>query len=169
MRFACSAAALRTYSRPLVRIVLVVAYGSLVSNGLSTTRGLSSARQGVAHHALPLPTLPGRLLIAGLFAASPRHSSARNPASFPPTRLIESGHRFFGTVSRGFAQVVEQRRQPMGPAQRLYPRRGGRRRLHRRRCATAKACSTPRSRRPAGLLAGPLARLRCRRRRRPRP
>lgn len=30
------------------------------------------------------------------------------PQKFAPEQLVESGHRFFGTVSRGLAQVVEE-------------------------------------------------------------
>jgi hypothetical protein len=32
----------------------------------------------------------------------------RRPGTFSPDELVQEGHRFFGTVSRGLAQVVEQ-------------------------------------------------------------
>ena len=39
-------------------------------------------------------------------APSGQHPSGR-PGEFSPGELIESGHRFFGTISRGLAEVVE--------------------------------------------------------------
>ncbi|MBI4367311.1 MAG: DUF1134 domain-containing protein [Deltaproteobacteria bacterium] len=35
-------------------------------------------------------------------------SQGRTPPTFSPGELVNEGHRFFGTVSRGLAQVVEQ-------------------------------------------------------------
>ncbi len=57
-------------------------------------------------------------LIAGGCLALPRslkadaapaagHDPNARPGEFSPDEVIESGHRFFGTISRGLAQVVE--------------------------------------------------------------
>lgn len=40
-------------------------------------------------------------------AATPGQHTDGRPGEFSSEELIESGHRFFGTVSRGLAQVVE--------------------------------------------------------------
>jgi hypothetical protein len=45
------------------------------------------------------------LILAGL--ASPAHAQ-RAPNQYSSNELVENGHRFFGTVSRGLAQVIEQ-------------------------------------------------------------
>ncbi len=45
------------------------------------------------------------VLLAGL-AVGP--ASAQQPDRYGPGELIDSGHRFFGSVSRGLAQVVER-------------------------------------------------------------
>lgn len=34
--------------------------------------------------------------------------AAQQPSSYPPDDLINAGHRFFGEVSRGLAQIIEQ-------------------------------------------------------------
>ena len=38
----------------------------------------------------------------------PREEAQPRPGRFSSNELVNSGHRFFGTVSRGFAQVVEK-------------------------------------------------------------
>ena len=56
-------------------------------------------------------TLLGTSLLAAAATALPG-SGARaleeQPGRFTPEELIDNGHRFFGTVSRGLAQVVEE-------------------------------------------------------------
>jgi hypothetical protein len=54
-----------------------------------------------------------RQLIGGLGAsvaagiASPALAQAQRPQRFQTQQLVDSGHQFFGTISRGLAQVVE--------------------------------------------------------------
>jgi hypothetical protein len=54
-----------------------------------------------------------RQLIGGLGAAaatalaSPALAQSQRPQRFQTQQLIDSGHQFFGTISRGLAQVVE--------------------------------------------------------------
>jgi hypothetical protein len=54
-----------------------------------------------------------RQLIGGLGASvaagitSPALAQAQRPQRFQTQQLIDSGHQFFGTISRGLAQVVE--------------------------------------------------------------
>ncbi len=55
--------------------------------------------------------LSRRALVAGAVAcACPRASSAQSgaPPKFTTAELVDSGHRFFGSVSRGLAQAVEE-------------------------------------------------------------
>ena len=48
-------------------------------------------------------------LTAGLFLpAAGALAYQERPQKFAPEQLVDSGHRFFGTVSRGLAQVVEE-------------------------------------------------------------
>lgn len=54
-----------------------------------------------------------RQLISGLGAASlgslatPAMAQAARPQKFEPNQLVDSGHQFFGTISRGLAQAIE--------------------------------------------------------------
>jgi hypothetical protein len=52
----------------------------------------------------------GALLAAGLAvpALLPRASRAAAPDTFEPREVVNNGHRFFGSVSRGLASVVEE-------------------------------------------------------------
>jgi len=52
----------------------------------------------------------GALLAAGLAAPAllPRASRAAAPDTFEPGEVVNNGHRFFGSVSRGLASVVEE-------------------------------------------------------------
>lgn len=45
---------------------------------------------------------------ASLLPTSPALAYQERPQKFAPDQLVDSGHRFFGTVSRGLAQVVEE-------------------------------------------------------------
>ncbi|HYF55975.1 MAG TPA: DUF1134 domain-containing protein [Salinarimonas sp.] len=48
-------------------------------------------------------------LLLGLAAAPVQAQAAPdNPGTFSPAELVENGHRFFGTVSRGLALTVEE-------------------------------------------------------------
>ena len=59
---------------------------------------LGSASPGLAQQQEP-PPMPQQL---------PREQVEPRPGRFSSSELVNSGHRFFGTVSRGFAQVVEK-------------------------------------------------------------
>ena len=54
-----------------------------------------------------------RQWVAGLAASTagaltnPAFAQAGRPQKFQPEQLVDSGHQFFGTISRGLAQVVE--------------------------------------------------------------
>ncbi|WP_264046417.1 DUF1134 domain-containing protein [Methylobacterium flocculans] len=68
----------------------------------------------------PLPPAPSRrALVAGLasglaasllLGTSPRALAAGDgrPGTFRPEELVDNGHRFFGSMSRGLAQLVEE-------------------------------------------------------------
>ncbi len=43
-----------------------------------------------------------------LLPAIPAFAYQERPQKFAPEQLVDSGHKFFGTVSRGLAQVVEE-------------------------------------------------------------
>ena len=45
---------------------------------------------------------------SGLLSATQALAYQDRPQKFAPEQLVDSGHRFFGTVSRGLAQVVEE-------------------------------------------------------------
>jgi hypothetical protein len=47
-------------------------------------------------------------LAAGPLAAQPAPASPPPGSQYPPGELISTGHRFFGTVSRGLATVIEK-------------------------------------------------------------
>jgi hypothetical protein len=49
-----------------------------------------------------------------LSAAVPGVVSARQPESFSDNEIVNSGHRFFGSVSRGLAQGIEKATQRWG-------------------------------------------------------
>ena len=80
--------------------------------------------------------------------------------------ILDTGHRFFGGVSRGLASVVETRVLDLGSAERLRARPGRRRRVHRRTALRRRRALHQERRRPERLLAGPDARLGRGRRRR---
>src|SRR5260221_4502064 len=45
--------------------------------------------------------------IAAAQTPPPAPAPAEQAGTFPPRELVREGHRFFGTVSRGLAQIVE--------------------------------------------------------------
>lgn len=45
---------------------------------------------------------------AGGLPASAQVASSADPGTFKPAELVDSGHRFFGTVSRGLALTVQE-------------------------------------------------------------
>ena len=54
-----------------------------------------------------LRMIPLVLLLAG-FGIQPASAQAGRPGSFSSGELVDAGHRFFGTVSRGLATVIEK-------------------------------------------------------------
>ena len=48
------------------------------------------------------------LLVVSTLAAPAAAQEGPPPGSFPPGELVSTGHRFFGTVSRGLASVIEK-------------------------------------------------------------
>ena len=91
----------------------------------------------------------------------------QSPRTLCSNEILDAGHRFFGGVRAGWRAWSRTRVLPLGPAERLRPRPGRRRRLHRRAAFRRRHALHQECRRPAGLLAGPVARLGRRRRRRP--
>ncbi len=67
-----------------------------------------SAPQGVAHHARFRSTSVRSGADRGPITASASAQERPTSGQFSSNEIIQSGHRFFGTVSRGFAQVVER-------------------------------------------------------------
>jgi hypothetical protein len=63
-------------------------------------RGFLSAMLAVAFALFPLAALP-----PAAFAQMARQA---DPGTFTVTELVDSGHRFFGTVSRGLALTVQE-------------------------------------------------------------
>jgi hypothetical protein len=57
-----------------------------------------------------LRVIPLVLVLIGLAAqsAAAQTGPARNPNQYSSSELIDTGHRFFGTVSRGLASVIEK-------------------------------------------------------------
>jgi hypothetical protein len=53
-------------------------------------------------------TLGGGLAASLALPAASALAYQERPQRFAPDQLVDSGHRFFGTVSRGLAQVVEE-------------------------------------------------------------
>ena len=102
------------------------------------------------------PPPPGPVITA---PARPRQAAGS------ANELVDAGHHFFGGVSRGLATIVEKAGsewgKPNGTCSARKPAARSRRAALRRR----HALHQERGRR-ARLLAGPVARLRCRRRRR---
>ena len=63
-------------------------------------RGFLSAMLAAAFALFPLAALPS--------AAFAQMASQADPGTFTVTELVDSGHRFFGTVSRGLALTVQE-------------------------------------------------------------
>src|SRR3974377_36019 len=79
---------------------------------------------------------------------------------YSSNEVVDAGDRFFGPISRGPAPRRAKTRSPWGTAQRLYPGAGSRRRGGRRSALWGGHSVHQECGRPAGLLAGPIARLR---------
>jgi len=47
-------------------------------------------------------------LVLALLGMGTGHLAAQQPSSYPSGDLVNAGHRFFGEVSRGLAQIIEQ-------------------------------------------------------------
>lgn len=62
----------------------------------------------LAMTALLLGTLPTASALAQGAPAPPPASAAPDEGRFSSSEVVNAGHRFFGTVSRGLAQVVEK-------------------------------------------------------------
>src|SRR4030081_2954807 len=75
----------------------------MVSNGLSETAAIRR------RHAMRI-VLRTLILLLALTALAPSASGAQaRPADrFEPGELVETGHRFFGGVSRGLATIIEK-------------------------------------------------------------
>ncbi|MDB5651139.1 MAG: hypothetical protein JWL62_2659 [Hyphomicrobiales bacterium] len=52
--------------------------------------------------------LKGAVIAAGSVAGLSASAQAGRPQKFSTNELVDNGHRFFGSVSRGLAQVVEE-------------------------------------------------------------
>jgi hypothetical protein len=59
--------------------------------------------------ALKLAMIAGGLFLSPVLPAAKAatEDAGARPGEFSPNEIVESGHRFFGTLSRGLAQVVE--------------------------------------------------------------
>src|SRR5215469_5177281 len=83
-----------------------------VSIGLSRFRALSSNGAHMMRANLRLAAALSVLasciaLVPGIAAAQYQPPPPRNNNTFTPNELVREGHHFFGTVSRGLAQIVE--------------------------------------------------------------
>jgi hypothetical protein len=107
-------------------------------------------------------------IAAGLAAmAWARPASADVPAPFALEEVVDSGHRFFGGLSRGFAEGGSRGGPPMGSAQRLHPGSGSVRRVRGRTSLRRRRDDLhAQRRRSEGLLARSFRRFRRRSRRR---
>ena len=72
----------------------------------SGTRGTDRRHLLRTGLAAALGALPGLAQVRPAHAQAP--DDGRTPESFRPGEIVESGHRFFGTVSRGLALTVEE-------------------------------------------------------------
>ncbi len=104
---------------------------------------------------------------AALAAAQGPPPQQQDGRTFAPNELINEGHRFFGTVSRGLAQVVEKAVSHWGqPNGYILGQEGSGAFVVGLRYGDGNALHQE-CRRPAGVLGRPVDRLRHRRRRRP--
>ena len=79
-------------------------HGASPSNGAYDARDLALCGVGPLPHELCSGTCNGPKPAAPA-ATTTAHN--RQPGTFTPGELVREGHRFFGSVSRGLAQVVE--------------------------------------------------------------
>jgi hypothetical protein len=117
-------AALPSYSAPVVLIRLTVAgkrYGRHVSNALSGAVAPSLMEHLMrmtvrAKSARAMIRFVAAIAILGTLGAAPVAAQEGPPhgtlpageSRFSSGELVNTGHRFFGTVSRGLAQIVEK-------------------------------------------------------------
>jgi hypothetical protein len=64
--------------------------------------------------AISLAGLTGSLGLSGFSTQVSAYSSNERPGDYSSDELIRSGHQFFGTISRGLAQVVERATKQWG-------------------------------------------------------
>ena len=76
------------------------------------------------------------------------HARADTPATFTNDEIVDNGHRFFGSLSRGLAEADPGGGAPVGAAERLYPGPGGLRRVRRRPALRRRPDVHPQRRRP---------------------
>ncbi len=55
-----------------------------------------------------LVTGTAALLLSGVFAARAQAQAAGQRDTFSPQEVVDNGHKFFGSVSRGLASVIEE-------------------------------------------------------------
>jgi hypothetical protein len=74
-----------------------------MSNGLNGRFGRDQFMPGLVRLAAVI------LLLSGLgIGSAPAQPAPQSSGSFSPGEVVNAGHRFFGTVSRGLASVVEK-------------------------------------------------------------
>ena len=71
------------------------------------------------------------------------YANPGDPQSYRSEDLVQSGHQFFGSASRGLRLDRPGGRPPLGRAERLHPRPGSRRALSSAASAMAKASYSP--------------------------
>ena len=109
---------------------------------VSQCNGAADGRRTAGHDLATCPDQPG----------NPAGGARRQP---PPGIAIPAGRAGFDRASllrHGVARTCERHREggePMGPAQRLHPRPGSRRRLRRRTALRRRHALYPQRRRPA--------------------
>jgi hypothetical protein len=92
-----------------IRWFVIVKLGRLgdvpVNDVVNDARGIPRGHQ--MHAALRI-LLFALALVAGAATASAQEGGPQGPSRFSSSELISTGHRFFGTVSRGLATVIEK-------------------------------------------------------------
>ena len=93
----------------------------------------------------------------GAFGLVSRPARADAPAAFAPEEIVDNGHRFFGSVSRGLAEAVQEAGRRWGLPNAYILGTGGLGRLRRRSALRRRQDVYEERRKPAGLLAGAVA------------
>jgi hypothetical protein len=92
-------------------------YGSRMSNGLSGAVAPPLREHLMrANHLSAMIRLAAAVLVLGVFSAAPAVAQSgpppgtlsANESRFNTSEIVNAGHNFFGTVSRGLAQIVER-------------------------------------------------------------